>query len=112
MVFRQVQSHTAAGQGVGKRTARKGLNVSDPEEFVGSLLLAQNKGDGHGDSDHQQEPLPLRGREPLRLTPLCSSFLQRKGGSQILGPQGYNTSQGAQGTTSTMCCTHPSSQAH
>lgn len=46
MVFRQVQSHTAAQQGVGKRTARKGLNVSNPEEFGGSILLAQDNGDG------------------------------------------------------------------
>lgn len=70
---------------------------------------------GHGDSDHQQEPLPLRGREGKGR--VCRNELQRgaslqgEGGSQILGPQGYNTLQGAQSIRSTMCCTHPLPQA-
>lgn len=43
MVLRLVQSHTAAGQGLGKGTVRMGLNVSHPEEFGGSVLLGQAK---------------------------------------------------------------------
>lgn len=38
--------------------------------------------------------------------------LQREGGTQILGPQGYNALQGAQSTRSTICCTHPLPGAH